>query len=300
MNREKLFNSLRDIYSDSVYDLDNNEHLKKLRKNKWIFEKNKKQINRPDFLVKALKNRVLLIELKKIEEKQSDLDIKKELQKRKEEKFKTPFGWWVEPNRKDLKKHVEQANKQFKGFIKPNSSKFFKNEKLKCNFSTILALHSERIMQRYTLPDIIEDLYGRVKQEYEDNFFTFRYKVEEKLLNIKRYRSIGLIAVWDGNDRFLIYNNLHTLVPNNIPFFLTKKDKSYFILDEYFSVLQGIKILLLQESDFNGNKKFSFLINEIYADKENFFEMLFSEIKFFSRVHKEQREIFNNFFKRRT
>ena len=185
MDREILFDYLQEIYGNKTYDLDKDDQLKKLRRKGWIFEQDGKEIKKPDFLCFKSKKRILLIELKKIEEKESDLEIKKGLKRAKEG---IPFGWWVGSNRKNLKTHVNRANKQFHEFIKFNISQFLdRDNKLISNFSTILALYSKRIMQRYTLPDIFEVLYGKVTQVYENDFYSFHYKIEDKLLNIKRY-----------------------------------------------------------------------------------------------------------------
>lgn len=283
-NRENLFISLKNIYGEKVYDLDKKDHIKTLKNNGWIFEKEGKQIKRPDFLILEFDGRIILIELKEFEEKPTDRDLREKIETTKPGEVIT---YLIDPYTENLREHIKTSNKQFKKFLGINGDKFFKNGKVVYNFSNVVALYCKRIIHDYTLPGVMEELFGKIYQKtdkYLQSYFTIRDR--DMILKKKTYRAISLIATWDGKEKFYIYNNPFTLVENNIPIFLTKKDINRFIIDDYFSQLTGIRILVIKEIKFDKNETIKYLINDRYIDEEKFFEVLHSEIK-----NKEEMEI---------
>jgi len=296
LSRSRLFNSLSEIYSGKIFDLDNNDHINVLNNKGWIFEIREQQIKRPDFLILEFDNRTILLELKKIEEKQKDKDVKKMIENMKGGKRNSVF-YWVESYRKNLKEHIGKSNNQFKEFIKNNKEKFYKNQKLICNFSTVIILYSKRFIHDYTLPEIKSELYGKEVEDIDEYFRIFYYR-KDRLLNINKYRAIGLIAVWDGKERFNIYNNHFTCVENNIPIFLTKKDINNFIIDEYFSEKTGISIFIIKKTSFERKEEIIYLIDNRAVSKENFIKELHLEINLVNKYESEQKEAFDNLFKK--
>lgn len=275
MNRNKLFSSLKDIYGEKAFDLDINNQVETLKNKGWIFEDNAKQINKPDFLIEY-DNRIILIELKEMEEKQTDINLKENIEEMRKGK-KTAFAYWGDPYRKNLKGHIEKSNIQLKEFVKSNKGKFFKNNKYISDLSTIVAFISKRLIHHYTLPGIMDELFGDIVEEI-DEFSHVSFFIKNSLLNRERYRSIGLIAIWDGKEKFNIYNNPFALIENNIPIFLTKNDRNIFIIDDYFSKLKGIRIFVLNRIYFDNRKEIIYLINGRPVDEEHFLNDLLLEI----------------------
>ncbi len=296
MNRKKLFDSLKDIYGKKTFDLDNSEHINALKKKGWIFEVCGQQIKKPDFLILEFDNRTILIELKALEEKEIDKIVKKKIQEMKEKKRDSVF-YWVDSYRKNLKGHIQKSSNQYKEFIKNNIEKFYKNRERVCNFSTVVAFYSERFIHDYTLPEIRDELFGITVEDINEFLKTFYY-TKDSLLNIKRYRAIGLIAVWDGKVRFNLYNNPFTHLENNIPIFLTKKDINNFIIDIYFSKLKGIRIFIIKQVSFDKKEIIRYYIDNTVVDKENFIEVLHSKIKYVDKTESEDKEEYINLVKR--
>lgn len=296
MNRKNLFDSLKDIYGERTFDLDNDEHINTLKNKGWIFEIIGQQIKRPDFLILEFGNRTILIELKAIKEKIINNVVKKKIQEMKERKRDSVF-YWVDSYRKNLKEHIQKSNNQFKEFIKNNLKQFYKKRELICNFSTVVAFYCERFVHHYTLPEIRNELFGITVEDF-DEFFKTSYYTKDSLLNIKRYRAISLIAVWDGKERFILHDNPFTYVESNVPIFLTKKDINNFIIDIYFSELKGIRIFIIKQISFEKKEEIRYEIDNSVVDKENFLEVLHSKIKYVDKIETEQKEEFYTLLKK--
>ena len=237
--------SLRELNNENIIDVDN-EKVK--LKNLGLKYENTKI---PDFIIiKA--DSTFLVELKEIDEKEEDIKNKLKFLRREVVSFYLPAQL------KKFRDIIKKSNNQFKVFVE-NNNHYFKKFPI-----TILLLKCNRFMANFTIEDAEEYIHGDVVEEFNP-FGENILEIENKVLIENKYTSTKIIGVWNGKDKFNLFNNSYSKNKNSNSFFVTTSDTNLFLLED--SLSKGIRIKKYKIVKYNGEEEVKYLVDNLFIDE---------------------------------